>query len=141
MNYLENTNGFSLEKDGVVFDFATDLRPETAGDALRFTVKGSAPVPALLDGDRILLPVGEGIALTVGEDELVPNANGDFCSKLGTMSMVILERSGKFLLITLDNGMHSAYDARPTDGRYTLAVTCRKECGVTYAIFDSLAEA
>ena len=141
MNYLENTNGFSMEKDGVVFDFATDLRPETAGDALRFTVKGSAPVPALLDGDRILLPVGEGIALTVGEDDLVPNANGDFCSKLGTMSMVILERSGKFLLITLDNGMHSAYDTRPVDGRYTLAVTCRKECGVTYAIFDSLAEA
>lgn len=141
MNYLENTSGFSMEKGGVVFDFATDLRPETVGDVLRFMVKGSAPVPVLFDGDRILLPVGEGIALTVGEDNLVPNANGDFCSKLGTMSMVLVERGGKFLLITLDNGMHSSYDARPVDGRYTLAVTCRKECGVTYAMFDSLAEA
>ena len=98
MNYLETSNGFSLVKDGVAFDFATDLRPVEAGDVLRFSVKGSAPVPALVDGDRILLPVGEGIALTVGEDNLVPNATGDFCSKLGTMSMVILERGGKFLL-------------------------------------------
>ena len=96
MNYIGTTNGFSLAKGGVSFDFVTELRPQQTGELLRFSVKGSAPIPTLLDGDRLLLPVGEGIALTVGEDNLVPNANGDFCSKLGTMSMVIVERGGKF---------------------------------------------
>ena len=141
MNYIENTNGFSLVSGSVQFDFVTELRPEEQGDKLRFLVKGSAPIPALLDGDRLLLPIGEGIALTVGEENLVLNANGDFCSKLGTMSMVMVERGGKFLLISLDNGLHSSYDARPVDGRYALAVNCRKTCGVSYSIFNSLAEA
>lgn len=139
MTYLENEKGFLIEKDGVTFAFCGEKKP---GEGLRMNVAGAVPTPELADGDRILVPVGEGVALTVGEERPVMNASGDFCSKQGTMCLVILEREGKFLMISLDHGIHSSYSTKPDEsGRYQLSITCRKECGVTYGVYDSLAEA
>jgi len=139
MTYRESERGFCIERDGTVFAFEGAKKP---GEGLRMTVEGAVPTPILTDGDRILVPIGEGVALTVGESRPVMNASGDFCSKMGTMCMVIVEREGKFLMISLDNGIHSSYSTKPAeDGRYRLTITNRRACGVTYGVFDSLAEA
>lgn len=141
MKLLENKNGFSLVSDRVSFDFVSELVPSARNSMVGFDVTGRVPTPELKDSDRILIPMGEGIALTVGEENPVENAFGDFCSKQGTMSMVIVEREGKYLLIMLDNGIYSAYSTKPENGRYILSITNKKECGVRYRIFDSLVEA
>ena len=109
-------------------------------------MSGEVPVPEIKSGDRILLPVDEGIALCA-EKEYVPgefscdDIGGYFCSRNGTMSMIIVERQNKYLLIALDNGVNSWYRAWRTEGLYKLSIVCKKECGVTYGIFDSLVSA
>lgn len=133
--------GFSISLDGVYFDFESELVPQEKDGVLALFVAGTVPVPRLEDGDRILIPMGEGIALTVGEDDPVTNAYGDFCSKQGTLCMTVVERGGKFLLISLENGIYSAYDTRPEEGKYKLLIKNKEECGVSYAVFDSLADA
>ena len=120
MELFVNESGFSIKSGKVDFEFLSETAPQKKGCAFSFDILGKIPTPALKDGDRILIPMGEGIALTVGEDEPIANAFGDFCSKQGTICMVILEREGKFLLISLENGIYSSYDTRPEDGRYKL---------------------
>ena len=134
-------NGFSLLSGNVSFDFVTDTLPKAIDTVFFMNIEGVVPSPILEDGDRILLPMGEGIALTVGENEPITNAFGDFCSKQGTLCMVIVERKGKFLLISLDNGINSSYDTRPENGSYKLIIKNKLECGIKYAIADSLTEA
>ena len=134
-------NGFRLSAGGVDFDFTSELTPKENGVAFSFDILGVVPTPELLDGDRLLIPMGEGIALTVGEASPIENAFGDFCSKQGTLCMVIVERRGRYLLISLENGIYSNYDTRPENGRYKLIIRNKKNCQVTYAVFDSLKEA
>lgn len=141
MEFIKNDRGFYLSRDGVSFEFCSDSAPKLEGDYARLYLDGIVPTPELRDGDRILVPVGEGIALTVGEENLVSDARGDFCSKTGTLCMVIVEREGKFLLISLDNGVNSSYDTKPENERYKLLIKNKKPCGVTYAIFGSLRDA
>lgn len=141
MELIKNETGFILSRGDVCFDFVCDKVPELYGQRAKCCIEGNVPTPTLLDGDRILVPVGEGIALTVGEQNLVRDARGDFCSKTGTLCMVILERDGKFLLISLDNGIYSSYDTKPENDRYKLVIKNKKPCGVTYAIFDTLKDA
>ena len=141
MELFVNEQGFSIKSGKVDFDFLSETAPQKKGSAYSFDILGKIPTPALKDGDRILIPMGEGIALIVGEDEPVANAFGDFCSKQGTVCMVIVEREGKFLLISLENGIYSSYDTRPEDGKYKLVMTNKEKCGVSYAVFDSLAGA
>lgn len=131
-------NKFSLSEGEVCFEFNSELEPAKKGEAVGFEILGKVPTPTLEEGDRILLPMGEGIALTVGEERLIENAFGDFCSKQGTICMVIVERGGKYLLISLDNGINSSYDTRPENGKYKLFINNKETCGVTYRIFDSL---
>ena len=141
MTLQKNEKGFSIALGSVSFDFVSDQIPSCENSVYRFEITGTVPTPVLKDNDRILIPMGEGIALTVGEEEPVTNAFGDFCSKQGTLCMVIVEREGKFLLISLDNGVYSSYDTRPEDGRYKLFIKNKEKCGVSYAAFDSLVEA
>jgi len=141
MFFSKFDGGFSISHDGIGFEFISDVIPSESGEVLSLEVLGVVPTPKLMDGDRILVPVGEGIALTVGEDEPIENAFGDFCSKQGTLCMVVLERNGKFLLISLENGVNSSYDTRPENGRYKLFIKNKMECKVHYAVFDSLVDA
>ena len=140
MDLKKNENGFSLISEKVRFDFVSEIIPEYKEYACA-SINGIVPTPLLKEGDRILIPMGEGIALTVGEAEPVTNAFGDFCSKQGTLCMVVVEREGKFLLISLENGINSSYDTRPENGLYKLFIKNKLECGVRYAIFNSLREA
>ena len=141
MNLQKIDSGFSLVSDEVSFDFASEILPEEKNSVFGFKVNGIVPTPKLREGDRIFIPMGEGIALKVGEKDPIANAYGDFCSKQGTLCMVIVEREGKFLLISLENGVYSSYDTRPEDGCYKLLVKNKEECGVSYAVFDSLKDA
>lgn len=143
MKLIKTENGFSLTLDGVGFDFVSERIPQGGGEIFEYNAVGVIPTPILKDGDRILIPMGEGIALTVGEEEPIANAFGDFCSKQGTLCMAIVEREGKFLLISLENGIYSAYDTRPVDGRYKLDMFTKNNmpCGISYAVFDSLKDA
>ena len=108
MEIKKYDGGFSLALGGVEFDFASSATPVERGELVGFDISGVVPTPVLEERDRILIPMGEGIALTVGEEELVNNAFGDFCSKQGTVCMVIVERGGKYLLISLENGKYIA---------------------------------
>lgn len=146
MNLLKVKNGFILQSCEVSFDFVSELIPEKKNDLFRIEMSGEVPVPEIKSGDRILLPVDEGIALCA-EKEYVPgefscdDIGGYFCSRNGTMSMIIVERQNKYLLIALDNGVNSRYRAWRNEGLYKLSIVCNKECGVTYGIFDSLVSA
>ncbi|MBE6584447.1 MAG: hypothetical protein E7649_05670 [Ruminococcaceae bacterium] len=141
MEFIKKSSGFALSHGGVSFEFCSDTVPEIKDDTVKLFLEGTVPTPELCDGDRILVPVGEGIALTVGESNIIDTARGDFCSKTGTLCMVIVERAGKFLLISLDNGNNSSYDTKPENGRYKLIIKNKKACGVTYAVFNSLKDA
>ena len=134
--YQATEKGFILERGGVSFCF-TDARSLDGGEFL--LVEGEAPIPELICGDRILVPIGEGIALTVGEADPILNAGGSFCSKQGTMRMVMVERGGKYLLIRLDSGVYASYSTKPVaeGGTYHLSRQGRKPCGVHYERHDS----
>ena len=75
----EKTNaGFLLSSDRVHFDFTSSVQPETENSMLCMDILGEVPVPKLEGGDRILIPMGEGIALTVGEESPIENAFGHY---------------------------------------------------------------
>ncbi len=146
MNLYKDKNGFCLDSDNVCFDFVGDLFPKERDSVFKLDVTRSVPVPVIKPGDRLLLPVDEGIAITA-EKKYAPGEfdcnciRGSFCNRNGTMSMIIIQRENKYLLIGLDNGINSEYKAERKNGLYTLEITCHKECGVTYGIYDSLVDA
>lgn len=143
MNLLKIKNGYSMSADGVCFDFVDDRVPEVREGMYRLTVEGKVPVPQILAGDRLLLPVDEGIAITADKQYASGEANCDrigdsFCTRNGTMSMVVIRRAGKYLLIALESGLYSEYLAERKDGLYGLEITCHRTCEVTYGVFDTL---
>lgn len=146
MNIIKNSIGFTLIADTIAFDFETTVCPIFEKNTATAEICGKVPIPKLLPGDRLLLPADEGIAITVDKEyesgEFDCNLiEGDFCSREGTMSMIIIERGGKYLLINLEIGINSEYKAERKDGFYGLEILCRKPCKTTYSIFDSLAAA
>lgn len=146
MRFLKTESGFSLESDGVTFDFSTDATLTAEGSLYRYPAKGSIPVPVICRGDRLLLPIDEGIALTAerkyeaGELDC-DDINCCFCGRDGSLSMVIVERAGKFLLIALRDGTYGRYRAVRVDGLYQLEMVTDEETPVTYGIFDKLSDA
>ncbi len=146
MEFVKNKNGFVFKDGNVIFDFLTDVIPTANGLLYECTVKGSVPVPEISIGDRLLLPVGEGIAITVerkyesGEFDC-DNIKGKFCSREGTLSMIIVERSGKFLLIALHNGHTADYSAKRNNGLYGLEIKTEREIKVSYGVFEKLSDA
>ena len=68
MNLSKDKNGFSLVSDNVCFDFITDLIPKESDSMLKLAVIGNVPIPIIKPKDRLLLPVDEGIAITVEKE-------------------------------------------------------------------------
>lgn len=137
---------FIIEKSGVAFSIPAESSPLEKDGLYSLVVAGEIPVPTLVKGDRLLLPIDEGIALTVEEEY----ENGEFnfahirhkfCSREGTMSMVIVQRGDVFLLITLESGLHAFYEVQKEEGIYQLAMHTRKPCRVFYKIFGDLLSA
>lgn len=146
MDMQKNKNGFSIVSEEVSFSFISSFTPTEKDSMLELKIVGDAPVPEIQSGDRLLLPIDEGLALTADRSYdprqyTVDRVGGNFCSREGTMSMVIVERKGKFLLIALENGFDSSYAAFKDGPLYRLSITCHKECLVRYGIFSTLTEA
>ena len=136
---------FILEKYGVSFTFENKIGVIKKNGLYENEISGNVPVPFLDDSDRIILPIGEGIALDVcGEYENgetgydFDNLNFRFASREGTVSMAVIQRNGKYLMIALKSGLNSAYSAVKENGRYRLNIFNEKPCRVFYGIFDSL---
>lgn len=94
MNFVSTENGFRLERNGTSFTFSAKKIPTCCEDFVKLTVRGTIPVPKIISGDRILLPVDEGIALAAEGEYEFGNISSDFCSRGGTMSMIIIECNG-----------------------------------------------
>lgn len=146
MEYKATEKGFYLCCDGVNFEFSETKKFAKNGIFYETSVLGNAPVPKIQKGDRILLPMGEGIALISDKDYSCGSINRDkitarFCTHLATMAMVIVERAGRFLLIALEDGFDAGYVAERIDGIYQLKIVCDIEKKVRYAAFSSLAAA
>lgn len=141
MNFVSTENGFRLERNGTSFTFSAKKIPTCCEDFVKLTVRGTIPVPKIISGDRILLPVDEGIALAAEGEYEFGNISSDFCSRGGTMSMIIIERNGQYLLCALDTGAYARYELIKESGLYQLSMYCTEPCEVQYIICSTLAEA
>ncbi|MBQ7039553.1 MAG: hypothetical protein IJN39_03190 [Clostridia bacterium] len=143
MDMIKHSGGFSLALGDVSFEFDENSVPEKSNGLFELCIKGNVPVPSIIKGDRIMLPVDDGIVLTADKKcgLSVPYIKGSFCSREGTMSMVIIERSRRYLLIALDSGINSEYKTEWENGMYSLRILCHEPRKVTYGIFNSLADA
>lgn len=146
MKLLKTKCGFLFESNHVKFDFLTDAAPIEKGQLYEYIAKGNIPTPTIQRGDRLLLPIDEGIAITAerkyeaGEFDC-DHIQGRFCGRQGTLSMIIVEREGKFLLIALHDGTYGSYSAKRVDGLYCLEMRTETETSVSYGIFDKLSDA
>ena len=120
MNSCENP--IVLTDGDVRFRLDTDAVPGWCDGWMTLFAAGTLPVPDTLPGDRLILPVDEGIALPVeanvdpGEFALDTLTRARNCREK-TLNLFLMERGGKCLAITTDSGLHTGYALRWADGR------------------------
>ncbi len=146
MRIEKRNDGFSLSTDSTVFNFVSEEPIEVSGELCTMKIIGNVPVPELLDDDRLILPIDEGMAIEVGKEYETTaydmgNLGGHFSSHVGIMKMILIERNKQFLLITLKSPFHASYKAKFEDGRYRLSILCKEENEIFYGIYSSLADA
>ena len=133
---------FTITKKNVQFEFITETPFNQTGEEIVAEVVKDAPVPKILHKDRLILPVGEGIAINVDEQY----ESGEFsCERIGWcfcsghsagMSMILLERNKIFLAICPDDPVNAQYTVKAEDGIYKLFLSCDKKSTVCYKAFD-----
>lgn len=138
---------FTITKKNVQFECINDSLWHQNGEETVAEVINEAPVPKIHPKDRLLLPVGEGIAINV--DEEYPS--GEFsCEQIGWcfcsghsagMSMILLERNHVYLAICPEDPVNARYTVKKADGIYRLFLSCDKKSTVCYKAFDSLPQA
>ena len=138
---------FTMKNENAEFEFITDCAFKRIGCEFSAEASGEVPVPEIVSGDRLILPVDEGIAVNV-EDEYESgefdcnSIGGYFCTgHNGSIGMVLIERNKAFLAVCPENLVDTEYKAEKKDGLYRLSVICHKPCDVTYRVFSSLTEA
>ena len=146
MELLIRQLGFSLSSGDVTFALDGNAVPALDGALCTLVVTGDIPVPAIERGDRLLLPVGEGIAIDadgeyISSDLDCHRIRGRLCGREGSMSMIIVRRGNKYLLITPAHGENVAYSAIKEDGLFVLRMHTDTKTRVTYGIFDRLVDA
>ena len=146
MDYKITEHGFALSDGDVLFDFDSDKTLSKNGDSYYLDLIGNAPVPNIHARDRLLLPVDEGIAIEADKNYppchvSLDKISSGFSRREGTMSMVIVERNQKYLLIEVKDALNGEYSAEKEDGIYNLKIRCGGENTVIYAIFDSVKDA
>lgn len=133
---------FCISKDGVSFEL--DCKALNANNGIyELNIQGAVPVPNLLKGDRLLLPIDEGVAISA--DAEYEKADLDFnnltsplCNREATMGMFIIQREDKFFLIAIIDGANSFYSLTKKDGLFNLAITNKEPVSVYYGVFDDL---
>lgn len=146
MNIDLKQGGFSLFLKDVSFEFFSQKVPCENNGIYTLETADEIPVPKILKGDRILLPIDEGVALKAeeaydGGDFDMENIKAYFNSRSGTMCMIIVERQKKFLLIALKSGADAYYTATKENGIYKLGINSNIKDTVIYGVFDSLISA
>ena len=139
--------GFTMKNKNVQFEFITENSfIQTDGETVAEVIN-RAPTPTITPKDRLLLPVGEGVAINVDEyyesgEFSCDRIGGDFCyGHNGSISMILLERNKNYLAICPNNPVNATYTVKKEDGIYHLSLTCRRKATVCYKVFDSLPEA
>ncbi len=138
---------FIIKNEEVEFNFVTDCKPKRQHDEILIDVSKKAPTPDIIQGDRLILPVDEGIAINVDESyesgEFDCDAIGGlFCTgHKGSVGMVLVERNKSFLAICPEKPAYTEYKAERKDGMYHLAIICHEPCEVVYRVFLSLPKA
>lgn len=136
---------YILAEKGLEFEFDLPIGTKNKKDFYETEISGKVPIPQILSTDRIILPIDEGVVLNsdgeyengeIGYD--FNNLSYTFCSREGTLSMVVIERDKKYLMIALENGLHSKYSLKKKNGLYTLSVYNEKTCKVFYKVFENL---
>lgn len=126
------------------FEFET--RNFSINDKLETTLtcQGEIPIPKLLPEDRIYLPVDEGIVICAKDADIPTRLNdirGQFCTREGSMSMIVIQRHQKYLLIALDSGIQAKFHVWKEIDRYRISIFSAVEKTVIYRIFDTLPQA
>ena len=136
---------FILKENGLEFAFDSQIGVKNEGGFYESEIDGAVPVPKLLSTDRIILPIDEGIVLNAdGEYENgeigydFNNLSYKFCSREGTLSMIVIERGKKYLMIALESGLYSRYSLKKENGLYTLSMYNEKPCKVFYKVFENI---
>ena len=116
MELLKQKSLFSLTDGGVWFDFPSEHIPVERNGLYTLHGVGAVPVPTIKKGDRLLLPIDEGLALDadgeyISADMDCSRIRARLCGREGTMSMIVVERAGKYLLIAIDHGENAVYSA------------------------------
>lgn len=148
MEIRKDEEGFFLSSEDTEFFFCTDacLPEDSFGGVFALNACDVVPTPEIMPKDRLLLPVDEGIAVEADKEYLSGEFDSDcitgrFSGREGTLSMVIVQRGAKYLLIMLEDGIHARYEAKRKNGLYRLNIYSGKEQKAIYGIFDSLTEA
>ncbi len=146
MNINLKQNGFSLFLGNVSFEFLTQKVPCENNGLYTLETTDEIPVPEIQKGDRIMLPIDEGVALKAeevydGGDFDMDNIKANFHSRPGSMCMIIVERKNKFLLIALKSGADALYTATKENGIYKLGINSNIKDTVIYGVFDNLISA
>lgn len=141
-------SGLTNAEGTVHFTFAGAASLYACDGVYAADVVGQAPMPEICPGDRLLLPVDEGIAITADREYIsgefdCQRIGGSFCSREGTLDMLLVQREGAFLLIALDSGIYASYQAvwDADKGLYIPSIHCGKPCRVRYGIFTLLKDA
>ncbi len=136
---------FILKENGLEFAFDSPIGVKNEGGFYESEIDGAVPVPKLFSTDRIILPIDEGIVLNAdGEYENgeigydFNNLSYKFCSREGTLSMIVIERGKKYLMIALESGLYSRYSLKKENGLYTLSMYNEKPCKVFYKVFENI---
>lgn len=138
---------FVIKNENAEFEFRTEFAFEQKNGGIEAVVSADAPIPEILPGDRLILPVDEGIAINVDEEyedgEFPCNSiGGYFCSgHKGSIGMLLIERNKSFLAVYPEDLVNTEYRAERADGIYRLFLVCHKSSRVFYRIFDSLPKA
>ena len=146
MDIMKTDTGFSLLSGGVTFDFKSDVTIYEDRGLYKSEVRGNIPTPEILKGDRIYLPIDEGVVIEADHDYEKAEFNLDdisttFCGRDGTLCMIVVERKHKFLLISLTDGTNSSYRLKKEEGLYRLTMEAGEVTTVVYGIFDKLISA
>ena len=132
--------GFTMKNKNVQFEFITENSfIQTDGETVAEVIN-RAPTPTIMPKDRLLLPVGEGIAINVDEyyesgEFSCDRIGGDFCyGHNGSISMILLERNKNYLAICPNDPVNATYTVKKEDGIYHLSLTCRRKATVCYKV-------
>lgn len=125
------------------FEFRSSVGEKNDKGFFESEIIGEVPIPKIIKTDRIILPIDEGIAIDADGDYEDGEFSFDsishhFCGREGTMSMAVIERDKRYLLISLENGVNSSYSLKKENGVYSLSVYNQKPCRVFYKAFDNL---